>query len=76
MNCAVTYHRKGWPICLEQGSYNFSCEKRRAEEAKPKGPAVSDQRNHYLKELQTWMSLIVGFSTSVYKYTISPDGTF
>ena len=74
MNSAVTYQRKGGPNRLEQVSYNFSCKKRRAEQAKPKGPAVSYQKNHYLKELLTWMSFIVGLVTSV--YTLLPWGTF
>ena len=74
INSAVTYKRKGGPNCFEQGSYNFSCKKRRAEEANPKGPAVSYQRNHYLKELLTWMSFVVEFVTSV--YTLSSYGIF
>ena len=46
----MSHQRKGGPNCFEQGSYNFSYEKGRAEEAKPKGPAVSHQRHHCL----TW----------------------
>ena len=64
MNSAVTYQRKGGLTCFEQGSYNFSCEKRRTEEAKPKGPPVSNQRNHFLKELLILKSVIVGFLIS------------
>ena len=48
---SIPYERKGGPNCSEQGSYNFTRKKRTAEEAKPKDPAVSYQRNHYLKEL-------------------------
>ena len=50
INNAVTYQKKGGLNCFEQVSYNFSCEKRRAEEAKPKGPAVSHQGQRCL----TW----------------------
>ena len=46
----MSHQRKGGLNCFEQGSYNFSCEKGRAEEAKPKDPAVSQQRHHGL----TW----------------------
>ena len=41
MNSAVTYQRKGGPNRLEQVSYNFSSKKRRAQQAKPNGPAIS-----------------------------------
>ena len=44
----MSHQRKGGPNCFEQGSYNFSCEKRRSEEAKPMGPAVFHQRHHCL----------------------------
>ena len=44
----MSHEGKGGRNCFKQGSYNFSHEKGRAEEAKPKGPAVSHQRHHCL----------------------------
>ena len=46
----MAHQRKGGPNCFKQESYNFSCKKRRAKEAKPEGPAVCHQRHHCL----TW----------------------
>ena len=43
-------------------------------EAESKGLVVSHQKNHYIKELLTWMRFIVGFVTLV--HTLSPYGTF
>ena len=46
----MSHQRKGGPNCFEQGSYNFSCKKRRAEEGKHKDLAGSHERHHCL----TW----------------------
>ena len=66
----IHYQRKGGPNCSEQEPYNFFHKKMRAEEAK--GPVASDETNHYLTELLTWMSFIVVFLTSI--YTLSFNG--
>ena len=70
----IPYQRKEGRNFSEQGSYNFSHKRRRAEEVKPKGPAVSYQRKHYLKELLTLTSFIVVFVTSI--YILCLKGTF
>ena len=59
----MSHQRKGGTNCFEQGSYNFSCEKRRAEQANPKGPAVSHQGQHCL----TWGEYVNVFFESTSK---------
>ena len=67
----MPHQRKREQNCFAQGSYNFSHKKRRAKEAKPKSDAISYQRNHYLKELLTWMRFIVLFVTSIYSLSLN-----
>ena len=67
--------KKGRTEFLRTSVLQFlSPKKMGVEEAKSKGPAVSYQRKHYLKELLTWMSFIIVFLTST--YTLSLNGTF
>ena len=59
----MSHQRKGGTNCFEQGSYNFSFEKKRAEQANPKSPAVSHQGQHCL----TWGEYVNVFFTSTSK---------
>ena len=61
------HQRKGRPNCFEQGSYHFSDKKRRAEEAKPKGAAVSHQCNQDLTVRNKHMYFSVAFLNSLSK---------
>ena len=51
---AITCQRNWERNYFEQGSYNFSCKKRRTEKAKPKCPVVFHQRPHSL----TWREYV------------------
>ena len=59
----MAHQRKGGPNRFKQESYNFSCKKRRAKEAKPKGPAASHQRHYCL----TWGEYVNEFFESTSK---------
>ena len=63
----MPHQRKGGPNCFEQGSYNFSHKKRRVEEAKPKGPAVSHQGNQGLNVPNKHVCFSVAFLNSLSK---------
>ena len=61
------HQRKGQPNCFEQASYNFPHKKRRAEEAKSKGAAVSHQCNQDLTVPNKHMCFSVAFFEFIIK---------
>ena len=63
----MPHQRKGGPNSFEYGSYSFSQKKRRAEDAKRKGPTVSHQSNQDINVPNKQFCYSVAFINSLCK---------